>query len=309
MDKSSQKYTAFIVPDGHYEFLRVPFGLCNSPAVRFQRLVNTIFRDLIREKIVLAYMDDLIVPSDDIESGIKNLKKVLATASEAGLIINWKKCYFMQTIVEFLGHVISNGCVRPSDRKTEAVRRFPNLTNAKQVQSFLRLSGYFRKFIPGYSTIARPLTNLLRANTKFYFGAAEKNAFVRLKNIMSEKSMLYLYRSGAETELHTDASALGYGAILLQRSSEDRNFHPVYYSSGKTTPAESKYASYEPEVLAIIKALKKFRVYLLGIAFTIVTDCRAFALTMNKKDLCVRVARWALLLEEFNYRIEHRPTI
>jgi len=84
----------------------------------------------------LAYMDDLIVPSDDIESGIKNLKKVLATASEAGLIINWKKCCFMQTTVEFLGYVISNGCVRPSDRKTKAVRRFSNPTNAKQIQRF-----------------------------------------------------------------------------------------------------------------------------------------------------------------------------
>lgn len=118
----------------------------------------------MREKVVLVYMDDLIIPSDDIESGIKNLKRVLVAASKASLIINWKKCCFLQTTVEFLGHVISNGRVRPSDRKTEAVRRFPYPTSAKQVQSFLGLSGYFRKFIPGYSTIARPLSNLLRAN-------------------------------------------------------------------------------------------------------------------------------------------------
>ena len=121
--------------------------------------------------------------------------------------------------------------------------------------------------------------------------------------MLSEKPVLNLYRIGADTELHTDASALGYGAILLQRNSEDQYFHPVYYYSGKTTPAESKYASYELEVLAVIKALKRFRVYLLGITFSIVTDCRAFALTMSKKDLCIRVARWALLLEEYNYHI------
>jgi len=306
MDESSRKYTAFVVPDGHYEFLRVPFGLCNSPAV-FQRFVNAVFRDLMREKVVLAYMDDLIIPSDDIESGIKKLERVLVTASEAGLRINWKKCCFLQTSVEFLGHVISNDCIRPSDRKTEAVRRFPCPTSVKQVQSFLGLSGYFRKFIPGYSAIARPLTNLLRANVKFHFGTVEKDAFKRLKIMLSDKPILNLYRVKAETELHTDASALGYGAILLQRNNEDQRFHPVYYFSGKTTPAEAKYSSYELEVLAIVKALKKFRVYLLGIAFTIVTDCRAFTLTMSKKDLCVRVARWALLLEEFDYRIEHRP--
>jgi transposase InsO family protein len=119
--------------------------------------------------------------------------------------------------------------------------------------------------------------------------------------------VLNLYRVGAETELHTDASKQGYGTILLQRSVDDGTMHPIHYASGKTTPAEEKYTSYELEVLAIVKALRKFRVYLIGIAFKIVTDCRAFALTMSKKDLCVRVARWALLLEEFNYNIEHRP--
>jgi len=295
MDESSRKYTAFVVPDGHYEFLRVPFGLCNSPAV-FQRFVNAVFRDFMREKVVLAYMDDLIIPSDDIEGGIKKLERVLVTASEAGLIINWKKCCFLQASVEFLGHVISNDCIRPSDRKT-AVRRFPCPTSVKQVESFLGLSGYFRKFIPGYSAIARPLTNLLRANVKFHFGTVEKDAFKRFKIMLSDKPILNLYRVKAETELYADASALGYGAILLQRNNEDQRFHPVYYFSGKTTPAEAKYSSYELEVLAIVKALKKFRVYLLGIAFIIVTDCRAFTLTMSKKDLCVRVARWALLLE------------
>ncbi|XP_033176595.1 uncharacterized protein LOC117151651 [Bombus impatiens] len=100
---------------------------------------------------------------------------------------------------------------------------------------------------------------------------------------------------------------MGYGAILLQRDSEDNAFHPVYYSSGKTSLAEEKYTSYEFEVLAIVKALKKFRVYLLGIPFKIVTDCQAFALTMQKGDLCVRVARWAILLEKFDYKVEHRP--
>lgn len=103
--------------------------------------------------------------------------------------------------------------------------------------------------------------------------------------------MLSLYRANAETELHTDASnKYSYGAILLQRNSEDRLLHPVYYASGKTTPAEEKYASYELEVLAIVKALKRFRVYLLSIAFKIVNDCRAFALTIVKK-ICVYASR------------------
>jgi len=125
--------------------------------------------------------------------------------------------------------------------------------------------------------------------------------------MLSVKPVLQLYKLDRETELHTDASMYGYGAMLLQRSDDDQLFHPIYYASGKTTVAEEKYPSYELEVLAIVKALRKFRVYLLGISFKIVTDCRAFAMTMGKKDLCVRVARWTLLLEEFTYTIEHRP--
>jgi hypothetical protein len=144
--------------------------------------------------------------------------------------------------------------VSPSERKTEAVRKFPEPKTVKQVQSFLGLSGYFRKFIPQYSIIARPLTNLLRAGTEFEFIERERESFTRLKEILCDSPILNLYEIGAETELHTDASM--HGAILLQRSRGDGAMHPVYYCSGKTTPAEEKYTSYELEVLAIVKALK-----------------------------------------------------
>lgn len=201
--------------------------------------------------------------------------------------------------------MIEGGCIRSSERKTSVVRNFPTPTTVRQIQSFLGLTGYFRKFIPIYSIIA-PLTNLVKADVKFKFDAHQRDSFERLKFMLVNKPVLHLYRVGAETELHTDASMHRYGAILLQRSSDDGAMHPIYYAS-KTTPAEEKYTSYELEVLAIVKSLKKFRVYLLGIAFKIVTDCRAFTLTMSKKDLCVRAARWALLLEEFSYEIVHRP--
>jgi len=217
------------------------------------------------------------------------------------------ECRFLQRRIEYLGYIIEEGCVKPSKQKTLSVINFPKPTCVKQVQSFLGLTGYFRKFIPQYSIIARPLSNLLKNEVKFHFDEEQEHAFQQLKNILCQEPVLQLYRANAETELHTDASSQGFGAILLQRNIKDQFFHPIYYASWKTTEAESKYMSYELEVLAIIKALNKFRVYLLGITFKIVTDCQAFSLTMNKKDLCVRVARWALLLEEFNYSIEHRP--
>lgn len=140
----------------------------------------------------------------------------------------------------------------------------------------------------------------------FSFREEEKTVLRKLRVSLSEKSILQLYKPNRETELHTDTSKYGYGAILMQHNSEDQYLHPyVYYVSGKTTEAEEKYHSYKLEVLAIIKTLHKFRIYLSGISFKIVTDCRAFTLTMNKRDLFVRVAKWALLLEEFSYTIEY----
>ncbi|XP_011684299.1 PREDICTED: uncharacterized protein LOC105447791 [Wasmannia auropunctata] len=192
---------------------------------------------------------------------------------------------------EMLDYVI-DGIPDNTLRDQARIQRFDTaeslLEAFEKIQAFLGLAGHYRKFIPGYSTIARPLSDLLRANVKFNFGAAQKEAFTRLKILLSERPVLNLYRVGAYTELHTDASMHGYGAILLQRDNEDQLLHPVYYASGKTTPAEEKYTSYELEVLAVIKALKRFRVYLLGIPFKVVTDCRAFALTMSKKAFSQR---------------------
>lgn len=304
LEPNSRKYTSFITPDGQYEFLYTPFGLCNSPAV-FQKFINAIFRKLIDEKIVLTYMDDLVVIAMCYSSAISRLKRVLQLSADFGLNINWQKSSFLQTRIEFLVHIIENSTTRPTERKTNAVTKFPQPRNVKDVQSFLGLTGYFRKFVYNYSRIARPLSDLLKANTPFVFDEPQKFAFEQLKAILSTRPVLNLYRENADTELHTDASILGYGAILMQRD-ERLKWHPVYYASGKTTPAEAKYTSYELEVLAIIRALCRFRVYLLGINFKIITDCKAFTLTMRKRDLCVRVARWALFLEEFHYEIMHR---
>lgn len=294
IEESSQKYTAFVVPNGHYEFLGVPFGLCNSPAV-FQKFIHAVFRKLIAAGIVRVYMDDIIVLANDVVSAIANLETVLAVTSQYGLVVNWGKCNLLQTRVEYLGHIVENACIQPSEHKPIAVIKFPKPQCVKDVQSFLGPTGYFRKFVHRYSAIAHPIPDLLRKDVKFRFGALELGAFNKLKLMLSIAPVLKLYRSDAETELHTDASGLGYGATLLQRDTEDGAFYPVYYTSGKTTSAEEKYPSYELEVLAIIKSLKKFRIYLLGISFKIVTDCQAFTLTMNKKE------------EEFQYTIEHRP--
>ena len=302
---TSRPYTSFVTSTGQFQFRYMPFGLSSCPSV-FMRYINAVFRDLIAKDIVLPYMDDLVIPANNESQALERLKQVLTVASEYGLDINFRKCQFLHSRIEFLGHLVEDGKLFPSPSKTKAVLNYPDLKNAKDVQRFLGLTGYFRKFIPSYSTIAKPLSDLLRKDSPFKFEVEQKTAFLHLKQLLSEKPVLSIFNQKSPIEIHTDASIDGLGAVLLQKSKQDNNFHPVYYMSKKTSDHERKYTSYELEVLAIVEALKKFRIYVLGAPFKIVTDCNAFVKTLNKKELNSRIARWALYLQDFDYQIEHR---
>lgn len=304
VDPQSRPYTSFVTHNSQYQFIRMPFGLSTCPAV-FQRFINAIFHDLIKSKIVLPYLDDLIILANDDGEAIERLKVVLNRASEYGLNLNFKKCQFLQRRIEFLGHIVENGTVRPSPSKVKALVNYPEPRNQKDIQKFLGLSNYFRKFIPSYSTIAKPLSDLLRKDTPFVFLEREKSAFLKLKQRLCEDPVLAIFRQGAETEVHCDASMEGFGSILLQKGL-DGSFHPVFYHSRKTTDAQRKLSSYELEVLAVIDALQKFRTYILGQHFKIITDCDAFTKTMAKREVSSKIARWALLLQDYDYVIEHR---
>lgn len=204
---------------------------------------------------------------------------------------------------------MEGGKIYPSPEKVKAVVNYSEPKGLKDIQSFLGLSRYFRKFIPLYAIIARPLSDLLQKNRPYNFDDNARRAFQQLKMKLTQNPVLKIYNPTHVTEVHTDASIDGYGAVLIQRSPDDNLLHLVYYMSRKTKPAERNYSSYELEVLAVIEAVKKFRIYLLGTKFKILTDCSAFQRTMDKKDLTTRVARWALLLEDYDYTIEHRPGV
>lgn len=307
VDEDSVKYLSFIVPDGHYEFLKAPFGFANSPAV-FQRLINTVFKALMHQRIVAVYLDDLSVAGMNEEDNIEKLKSVLAVAENNGLKINWRKCKFLANKITFLGFILEGGTIKPSDEKTIAVRKFPPPNNVLQVQRFLGLTGFFRRFIRNYATIARPLTDLTKKDVNFEFSDEQQEAFITLKAMLCDNPVLKMYNPAAtKTEVHTDASKLGFGAVLLQRDSEDQKMHPVYYISYKTTPAQQKYESYDLETFAIYKALKKLRIYLLGLKFEVFTDCQAFERSMLKKELIPRIAKWALYISQFECELVHKP--
>lgn len=289
-----------------WNFWRVPFGLCNSPAV-FQLHIRAIFKKLLDETKILSYLDDIMIPTKTEEENMAVLKEVLTVASEYDVKINRNKCKFLMRKVEFLGYIIEGGTIKTSETKTNAVKFFPKPKSCKEIQSFIGLTSYFRKLILNYAVIARPLTQMLKNGVKFQFGQEQFRAFQDLKNALTQDPVLKLFCVGAETKLHTDASQIGLGAILLQKNDVDGLLHPIFYASWKTTPQKEKLTSYELEILTVVKALKKFGVYLLPTQLKIDTDCRAFVQTMSKKETCLQVARWAIRIGEFKYNIEHRP--
>ena len=146
VEEESKKYTAFCVPRGLYEFNKMPFGFCNSPAY-FSKYVYAVFRRLIETGMIITYMDDIIIATKDYEDGLSRLRLVLDTAKDYGILFNWKKCQVLKEKVNYLGYVIEGGKVSPGEEKTDAIKNFPKPTNIREIQSFLGLSGYFRKFV------------------------------------------------------------------------------------------------------------------------------------------------------------------
>lgn len=296
----SIKYTAFVTPDGHFEFLKMPFGICNGPSV-FQRAICKAVQHL---KFLLVYVDDLLIPFSTVSEGLEYLEQTLQALSTAGFTLNLKKCKFFETSIEYLGRIISKDGVGPSDTKVSALIHSPVPTSVKQVKQFMGLASYFRRFIPEFATRTACITKLTKTNQKWEWGWEQDEARDYIIKLLISKPLLTIFNPKLPTELHTDASALGYGAILLQRVNDVNRV--VAYFSKRTSPPESRYHSYELETLSIYNALKHFRVYLLGIHFKIITDCNAIKSTANKKDLSPRVARWWTYMQDFNFDVVYR---
>uniref|UniRef100_A0AAG5DQ21 RNA-directed DNA polymerase n=1 Tax=Anopheles atroparvus TaxID=41427 RepID=A0AAG5DQ21_ANOAO len=303
VEENSKKYTAFVTKRGLYEFNRAPFGFCNSPAV-FIRFVNDVFRTLIQDNVLDLYMDDIVIHEKTEEECIEKTEKVLVVGAANGLVIKWKKCQFMQRNITFLGHKVKEGKVSPSEEKIKAVKNFRVPPNVKAVQAFLGLTGFFRKFVQDYSKIARPLTDLLKKDTVFKMAASELEAFQQLKDDLVKEPVLKLFDPGAKSELHTDASKAGFGAALMQWA--EGKLHPVYFWSKKTSESEANKHSYTLEAKAVFLAVKKFRQYLLGLPFKLVTDCAAFKCTLKKSEVPQEVLPWVMYLQDFCFEVEHR---
>lgn len=300
--EESIEKTGFVTPDDHCEFLRMPFGLVNAPAV-FQRAINKALGDL-KNTIAVVYLDDVLIPSKSIEQGLHRLNIVLKALSDGGFSLNLDKCKFLQNTIEYLGREISKEGVRPSRTKIDALVSSPTPTNVKHIRQFMGLANYFRKFIPEFAAKTSCITHLTKNKIKFEWTPECEEAKAYIIRQLTARPVLTIFDPELQTELHTDASAVGYGAILFQRVNGELKV--VAYFSKATLPYESKYHSYELETLAVVNAVKHFRVYLLGIRFTIITDCNALKATKNKRDLLPRIARWWIYLQDFDFDITYR---
>lgn len=304
INESSIKYTSFVVPQGQFEYIKMPFGYCHSPSI-FKRYIREIFKELIEQGKILIYIDDILIATETIEENLEILREVFKIMVENLLFLRIDKCSFLNKEIKYLGYLVNVEGIRPSRESVQAIDDFPVPRSFKELRAFLGMVSYFRRYIKNFSVIAAPLYSLLKKDAIFSMGPDHINICENLKNYLSSQPVLAIYSPFTETQLHTDACSLGFGAVVIQRQT-DGKFHPVFYFSKRASETESKYHSFELEMLAVVYALQRFRIYLQGLEFTIVTDCNSLKLALAKRDINPRILRCSLILQDYTYKIEHR---
>jgi len=300
MNEEDIEKTAFVTPDGHYEFLRMPFGLMNASAT----LVRCMRKVLHGLENVDTYVDDVIIHSENWKEHIKTLRMVLKRLKDANITIKPSKCTFGVKTIEFIGHTIENGEVKPNGSNISKIQNASPPTTKKQVQSFLGLTGYYREYIPQYSSIAAPLTDLTKKGlpNKIKWTTKENEAFETLQNALIATPILKLANVTRPFTLRTDASDVGVGAVLLQE--HHGQLFPTSYASKKLLDREKNYSISEKECLAIVWAVKKFQNYLYNTIFTLQTDHECLKYLEANKFNNARLMRWAMTLQAYKMNVE-----
>ncbi|CAN6455047.1 unnamed protein product [Victoria cruziana] len=289
--------TTFRTHDRHYEFLVMPFGLKNAPAT-FQHCMNDLFRRYLH-KFVLVFFDDILVYSATLEEHARHLEVVLKVLRDNNLFAKQSKCTFGQTSIGYLGHIVDEQGVHADPEKLAAVADWPQPKDAKRLRGFLGLTGYYRRFIKGYGSIAAPLTQMLRRNA-FEWMDKSLEAFFHLKNALVSAPVLTLPDFTKVFVVETDACDVGVGAVLSQDG------HPIAYMSKALTQRAKPFSTYEKEMLAIIVAVEKWRPYLIGRHFIVKTDHASLKHLLQQKISTPTQQRWIARLLCYDFTIEYR---
>ncbi|CAF3837111.1 unnamed protein product [Rotaria magnacalcarata] len=310
LDKADRPKTAFSTRDGHFQFKVLPQGLTNGPPT-FQRIVNQIL-GLNRWKHVLAYIDDIIIYSKHFSEHIRNIEEVCALLHQANFKLNVDKCEIARTEILFFGHVIKAGTIKPDPDNIRDLTETREPTSAEEPFRFVKAAEYYRKFIPKFSTIAAPLhkyspttLNQQKSNKKqkLELSNEAREAFHKIKNILTTDLILGLPDDALPFKLQTDACVNGIGAALLPVTPDgDR---PLAYMSKKLTKTQTNWPTIEQECFAIVQAVEKWDKYLRGCEFTLETDHEPLVNFSNKEQLNKRCNRWRLRLAEYRIHAKH----
>lgn len=302
LDEEAKKKSAFVVRGGLYSWKVMPFGLCNAPST-FERLMEQVLSELHWE-VLLVYLDDVIVFAKTIDEELTRLGMVFQRLRKAGLKLKAKKCHLFRESVLYLGHVVSREGVSTDPEKIRAVKEWPTPTSVKDVQSFLGLASYYRRFIEGFANIARPLHQLTEKAHTFVWTEECEDAFQELKKRLYQSPILAYPDPEQDYILDTDASNEGIGAVLSQVV--DGKERVISYASRALNKAEKNYCVTRKELLAVVEFLKKFRQYLYGQKTTVRTDHGALRWLLNFKDPQGQMARWLQVIAEYDIEIIHR---
>lgn len=299
--------TAFNTHTGHYEYLVMPFGLTNAPAV-FQSLVNDVLRDMVN-KFLFIYLDDILIFSRSLPEHVQHVRSVLQRLLENRLFVKAEKCAFHQTSTSFLGFVIAQGGLEMDPAKVKAVVEWPTPQSRKELQRFLGFANFYRRFVRNYSTMVAPLTCLTSSSVRFIWSEAADRAFQTLKSRFTNAPILTTPDPTRQFIVEVDASDVGVGAVLSQRSSADGKVHPCAFYSHKLSPTEQNYDVGDRELLAVKLALQEWRHWLEGAEqpFLIWTDHRNLEYMQSAKRLNARQARWSLFFSRFHFTLSYRP--
>lgn len=305
IDPADVQKTAFSTSFGHYEYTVMPFGLTNAPA-SFQQLMNDILRPHLNT-FVIVYLDDILIFSRTFDDHIRQVQQVLRLLRDNQLHCNMEKCSFVKCSQEYLGHVVDQNGLHTDPRKTAPIAEWPTPRSVTDVQQFMGLANYFRKFIPHFASVAAPLTDLLRGDNKIQFimTIAALRAFDKLKQLLTSTPILALPDFSLPFIVTVDACGFGLGAMLSQI--QDGKERVIAFESRKLRDTERLWSPHEQEGAALVYALKTWRHYLDGHKFTVYTDHQPLKYLLTQPKLNQRQARWVAQIQSFDLDIIHKP--
>lgn len=303
VEKSSREKTAFTVPGrGLFQFRRMPYGLHNSPAT-WQRLIDRVLGPGL-EPYVFVYMDDIVVATPTFQKHLEVLAEIFRRLREASLHLNLDKCQFVRSELRYLGYVVDDSGLHVDPEKVQSIVNFPRPQKVREVRRFLGMASWYRRFVQNFSTLVAPISSLLRKNAKFAWTPEAESAFCEIKDRLVCAPVLVCPDFTKPFVLQTDASNVGLGCVLSQDFEDGE--HVIAYGSRSLTKSEQKFTATEKECLGVLWAVEKYRPYLEGSTFTVVTDHHSLLWLHKLKDPVGRLARWAVRLQQYDFGVVHR---